>query len=49
MISGAVIGIVAPWLDELGIKSSRVQFAEIVAELNGINLAALSEKAKEKK
>lgn len=48
LISGAVIGIVAPWLDELGIKSSRVQFAEIVAELNGINLTALSEKSKRK-
>ncbi len=32
LMAGAVIGIVAPWLKELSIKSSHVQLAEIAAK-----------------
>jgi hypothetical protein len=48
LISGAVIGIVAPWLDELNIKSSHLQPAEITSKIKGVNLAEMTEEAKRK-
>jgi len=48
LISGAVIGIVAPWLDELSIKSSHLHSAETISKIKGVNLDAMGEKAKKK-
>ncbi|WP_193582527.1 hypothetical protein [Laribacter hongkongensis] len=38
LLAGAVMGIIAPWLKELGIKSSQVQLAEMAVKLKGVAL-----------
>lgn len=48
LMAGAVIGIVAPWLEELCIKSSQVQLAEIAAKLKGVSLNNLTPKDQKK-
>lgn len=50
LLAGAVIGIIAPWLEELGGKSSQTQWAELAIKLKGIALTdlPLEEQDKEK-
>ncbi len=48
LISGAVIGIAAPWLEELNIKPSHLQSAEIISKIKGMNLAEMPGKARSK-
>lgn len=56
LLAGAVIGIIAPWLKELGEKSSQVQLAETAVKtavermkLEGVDLTNLSLKDQQKK
>ncbi len=44
LISGAVIGIVGPYLEEIGAKPSQNQYSEIAARLRGIDLETCSKK-----
>ncbi|SFN28404.1 hypothetical protein SAMN05660284_01072 [Formivibrio citricus] len=41
LLAGAVIGIVAPWLEELGGKPSQTQLAGMAANLKGVPLTNL--------
>lgn len=48
LLAGAVIGVTAPWLDELGEKSSQIRLAELSAHLKGIDLSELTDKSRER-
>lgn len=49
LLAGAVIGIISPWLEELGKKSSQVHLAEIALKIKGIDLSNTSPKRCEEK
>lgn len=46
LLAGAVIGVTAPWLDELGEKSSQIRLAELSAHFQGIDLSELTDKSR---
>jgi hypothetical protein len=44
LLAGAVIGILTPWLEELGEKPSQIQMAETAAQIKGIDLTKITSK-----
>lgn len=48
LLAGAVIGIVTPWLKEIGVKSTHLELAELSAKLKGTDLNTLPPQQRKK-
>ncbi|MDI1349695.1 hypothetical protein [Aquabacterium sp.] len=48
LLAGAVIGIVAPYLEELGIKPTQIRLAELATSLRNIDLEQLKQTERKK-